>query len=118
MINYKLKQKMKKATTKHIAHILAKKRDYKYTSLESLEVGTEMVNFYAVILEATFPHKSKNSDKFVVSLKLADLSSKFDKDGVVSYVSLVCFAKNFDDLPISQRCGEIIRVHRASVGTY
>jgi hypothetical protein len=109
---------MKKTTEKQIANIIAKKKNYKYTNLESLEVGTEMVNFFAVILEATFPHKSKKSEKFVVSLKLADLSSKFDKDGVVSYVSLVCFAKKFDDLPISQRCGEIIRVHRASVGTY
>lgn len=77
-----------------------------------------MVNFFAVILEATFPHKSKKSDKFVVSLKLADLSSKFDQHGVVEYISLVCFGKKFDDLPISSRAGEIIRVHRASVGTY
>jgi hypothetical protein len=97
---------------------LQQQKNYKYNNLESLEVGTEIINVFAVILEATLPHKSKKSEKFVVSPKLADLSSKSDKDGVVPYVSLVCFAKKFDDLPISQRCGEIIRVHRASVGTY
>jgi hypothetical protein len=53
-----------------------------------------MVNVFAVILEATLTHKSQKSEKFVVSPKLADLSSKSDKDGVVPYISLVCFARN------------------------
>lgn len=98
--------------------IQAKKRDYTYQTLDQLDVGQESVNFYAVILEATYPHQAKKSKNFVVSLKLADPTCKFDSHGVCEYISLVCFAKRFDDLPVSQRCGEIIRVHRANVNTY
>ena len=80
---------------------MAKKRDYKYSTLAECEVGGDTVNVYAVILDATYPHKSAKSDKWVVSLKLADLTSKFDSKGIVETVSLVCFAKRFDDLPVS-----------------
>lgn len=98
--------------------ILAKKRDYTYLDLEKLELGNEGVCFYAVVLEATYPHKTKKSENFVVSLKVADQTSKVDSHGVVDYVSVVFFAKKFDDLPVSQRCGEIIRVHRGNVNTF
>lgn len=63
-------------------------------------MATENVNFYAVVLEATFPHTSGNHKNFVCSLKVADLTSKFDAQGVVAYTSVVIFAKRFDDLPI------------------
>jgi SRSO17 transposase len=69
---------MKKSSAKRTKSIKEKRREYNYTTLEKCEVGADAVNFFAVILEATFPHKSPKSDKFVVSLKLADLSSKFD----------------------------------------
>ena len=69
------------------------------------------MNFYAVVLEATFPHKGKHN--FAVSLKVADQTSKMDDKGVVQYISLMCFAKKFDDLPVCQRAGEVIRIHRA-----
>ena len=41
-----------------------------------------------------------------------------DKEGIIETCTLVMFAKRFEDLPISQRIGDIIRVHRANVGTY
>jgi hypothetical protein len=53
-----------------------------------------------------------------VTLKLADLSSRFNNEGVVDYVSCVFFAHQFEDLPCVQNIGDIIRVHRADVGTY
>ena len=40
------------------------------------------------------------------------------EDGHVEFCTLVMFANKFEDLPISQRVGDIIRVHRASVGNY
>jgi len=97
---------------------VAKKRDYNYTTLEKCEVGGDTVNVYAVILDATYPHKSPKTDKWVVSFKLADLTSKFDSKGIAETVSLVCFGASFDDLPVCQRIGEVIRVHRAAVGTW
>lgn len=51
-------------------------------------------------------------------MKIADPSMTIDKQGVVEHCTLVFFAKKFEDLPISQRVGDIIRVHRAGVGMY
>ena len=41
-----------------------------------------------------------------------------DKEGVVEFCTLVFFARRFEDLPICQRIGDIIRVHRAHVQEY
>jgi hypothetical protein len=52
-------------------------------------------------------------------MKIADESCKINmRDGFVNHSSLVLFANKFEDLPISQRVGDIIRIHRASVGKY
>eukprot|EP00349_Pseudokeronopsis_sp_Brazil_P004637 CAMPEP_0202971470 /NCGR_PEP_ID=MMETSP1396-20130829/27743_1 /ASSEMBLY_ACC=CAM_ASM_000872 /TAXON_ID= /ORGANISM="Pseudokeronopsis sp., Strain Brazil" /LENGTH=165 /DNA_ID=CAMNT_0049700903 /DNA_START=164 /DNA_END=661 /DNA_ORIENTATION=+ len=51
-------------------------------------------------------------------MKVADTSMAVDKEGVSQFCSLVIFAKKFEDLPLSQRIGDIIRVHRATVGQY
>lgn len=98
--------------------ITARQRSYEYTTLDKLEMGTENVNLFAVVIDATYPHKSLKKDNWVVTFKLADPSCKFDAHGVVKFVTLVCFAKKFDDLPVIQRCGEIIRIHRGLVNTY
>ena len=50
-------------------------------------------------------------------MKIADSSLPIH-EGVVQHCTLVFFAKKFEDLPISQRIGDIIRIHRASVGQY
>jgi hypothetical protein len=54
----------------------------------------------------------------MVTMRIADPDQAFDREGVVETCSLVMFAKNFEDLPICQRVGDIIRVHRAYVGEY
>lgn len=69
------------------------------------------------MLDATFPHKSFKSDKYVCTFKIADPTSKVN-DGILDFVSVVFFAKKFEDLPVSQNIGEIIRIHRATVGQY
>lgn len=94
-----------------------KKRDYAYTELGKLKIGSEPVNVYGVVLDATFPHKSHKSDKYICTFKIADPSRKIT-NGVCEHVSVVFFAKKFEDLPVSQTIGEIIRIHRATVGSY
>tara|TARA_B110000285_G_C14872199_1_gene489764 strand:+ start:301 stop:468 length:168 start_codon:yes stop_codon:yes gene_type:complete len=53
-------------------------------------------------------------------MKIADASCSISNrdGGLVNHTSLVLFANKFEDLPISQRVGDIIRVHRATVGEY
>ena len=95
-----------------------KKTSYAYTDLEKCKSG-DKVHFYATIIDAQFPHKSFKSDKYVCSMKVADQSCTIDKkSGVINHCTLVLFANKFEDLPISQRVGYIIRVHRATVGEY
>ena len=91
-----------------------------YTTIVDANTGTSGVNFYGVILDAQFPHKSFKSDKYVCSFKVADPGCFIDKkdSGHVNFCTLVMFANKFEDLPISQRVGDIIRIHRASVGMY
>lgn len=95
----------------------AKKRDYTYTELNKLKIGSAPVNVYGVVIDATFPHKSFKSDKFICTFKIADPSNKITQ-GTTDFISVVFFAKSFEDLPISQNVGEIIRIHRATVGSY
>ena len=77
----------------------SKVRDYKYTDLNKCNVG-DNVNFYGVILDATFPHKSFKSERYICSLKIADPSLTIDKSGISGYVSVVFFANKFNDLPV------------------
>jgi hypothetical protein len=78
----------------------AKKRDYAYTELNKLKVGSAPVNVYGVVLDATFPHKSFKSDKYICTFKIGDPSNKITQ-GVSDFISVVFFAKSFEDLPIS-----------------
>lgn len=88
--------------------------------MSDCNVGTDdTYNFYAIVLDAQFPHKSFKSDRFLCTMKIADPTLNIDKiDDTVEYCSLVFFAKHFADLPICQRIGDIIRVHRAHVGMF
>ena len=98
---------------------VAAKTGYDYTDLAKCEAGTDKVNFYGVIVDAQFPHKSYKSEKYVCSIKITDPSCEIDKEtGIVTNYTLVLFANRFEDLPISQRVGDIIRVHRATVGHF
>jgi Telomeric single stranded DNA binding POT1/CDC13 len=94
-----------------------KRGEYKYTKLKDCNQDGEvdLFHFYAVVLDASFPHKSFKSDRYIVTLKIADPDQSIDKEGVVEHCTLMMFAKKFEDLPICQRVGDIIRVHRAHV---
>ncbi len=78
----------------------------------------ESCNFYAVIVDATFPYKT-NKERYICSMKIADPSIHFKGGkGDQDYATLVLYAKRFEDLPIVHRIGDIIRVHRAVLRLY
>ena len=54
----------------------------------------------------------------MATFKIADMTSRTDGQGIVDFMTIVFFADKFEDLPICQRIGDIIRVHRATVATY
>ena len=110
----------KKSILKSIEEKKANKRgEYTYTTLQDCKIGAnDQYHFYAVVLDAQFPHKSFKSDRFMLTMRIADPESSFDFEGVVNHCTLVMFAKKFEDLPIIQRVGDIIRIHRAYVGQY
>lgn len=96
----------------------AKKRDYNYQSLHKCEIGTQ-VNFFGVVTDATYPRKSFKSNKWIVTVKVTDLSMrKNTKEGTQDSVTVVFFSLSEDNLPKCQRMGELIRVHRACVGEF
>ena len=75
-------------------------------------------HFYGVIIDATFPYKTKNG-RYVCSLKVVDPSlhiknSKGTGDAS-DFATVVLFSKAFEDLPIIHRIGDIIRVHRTTL---
>ena len=79
----------------------SKRNEYVYTPLNKCIAGSDdKVHFYAVVLDAAFPHKSFKTDRFVCTLRIADPDQPFDADGVVQHCTLMFFAKRFEDLPI------------------
>ena len=90
-----------------------------YRELTKYKPGDQKIHFYGVVLDAQFPHKSFKSDKFICSLKICDPTCSINKEeGTIQYFNLVIFANRIEDLPITQRVGDIIRVHRAFVNKH
>lgn len=71
-------------------------------------------------MDASFPHKTfgGKSDHYVCTLKIADPEQDISDDGVIETCTVVFFASKFEELPICQKIGQIIRVHRATVTEY
>lgn len=76
------------------------------------------MNVLGAIMDATFPHKSFKSKRYICSLKIADPTLPVDTDGCVQTISVVLFADSFKDLPVCQQIGQLIRIHRATVSTF
>jgi len=97
---------------------MSKKDEYKYSTLASLnDKSDDDVHFYATIVDSSFPYTTDK--RTVVTAKVVDHS--LAKKGTVSekdWVTVVFYAKNFEDLPIIQRVGDILRVHRAQFQHY
>lgn len=107
---------VKKAKKSAPARDASKKRTDKKVKVEHVELakashvdGTP-VSFYAVVIDATFPYKTSNG-KYVCSMKITDGSIASGKKD--NWAQLVLYARRFEDLPIVQRIGDVIRVHRS-----
>ena len=72
-------------------------KDYKLLSkcLKGKKNEEEIYNFYAVVVDATYPHKAMHgkSDKFTCTLKVIDQSQKMDENGVIEPCTLVFFGR-------------------------
>ncbi len=81
--------------------------------------SNENHNVYGVVVDATFPYKI-NQERYVCSLKIVDpsLHSKGGKPSDNDYATVVIYGKRFEDLPIAQRVGDIVRLHRATLRMY
>jgi hypothetical protein len=90
---------------------------YSYSQLANVALaqGGSEANVYGVIIDATFPYKV-NKDKFICSMKVVDPSLNGAKSN--EYASIVLYANRFEDLPIVNRVGDVIRVHRAALRLY
>lgn len=77
-----------------------------------------VIIFYAVVIDATFPYKT-NVSKYVCSLKIVDpILFGNGCAGSIDFATLILYAAKFEDLPIIQRIGDIIRIHRATLILY
>jgi hypothetical protein len=74
-----------------------------------------------MVIDSTFPYKT-NKEYYICSMKIVDpslhMKSSKGSGDASDYATLVFFAKRFEDLPIIQRIGDIIRVHRAALRIY
>lgn len=99
---------------------VAKPKGQRYQYEELAKVSTteidQRVNFYGVVIDATFPYKVADS-KYIVSLKVIDpsLHSKGGKPSDNDYAQVILYGIKFEDLPIISRVGDIIRLHRANL---
>jgi hypothetical protein len=110
----------KKSATPAKAAVKAKNQRYEYTELAKVSLtASEQHHVYGVIVDATFPHKV-SAEKYVCSLKIVDpsLCSKGAKPTDNDFAQVVIYAKRFEDLPICNRVGDIIRLHRATLRMY
>lgn len=88
------------------------KAQYTYEQLAKMEEENEdWVQFYGVIIDATFPYKV-SENRYLCNLKVIDPSLNI-KDSEGEFATVLIEGRRFQDLPIVQRVGDIIRCHRA-----
>ena len=107
----------KKSSTPTKTVAKAKGQRYEYTELAKVPLtSSDFVHVYGVIIDSTFPYKVA-TDKYIVSLKIVDpsLHSKGGKPSDNDFATVVLYASKFEDLPIINRVGDIIRIHRATL---
>ena len=73
------------------------------------------------MIDASFPYKG--ASRHICSVKVVDPSinirgGKGTGDETNDYASVIIYAKQFEDLPIIVRAGDIIRIHRADLKIY
>lgn len=85
---------------------------YEYREIGTIEEESqESINFYAVVIDACFPYKV-DEKKYMCYLKVVDPSCCV-KEKNDQFAIIAIQARRFEDLPIIQRVGDILRIHRA-----
>lgn len=123
--------RFKTTPTKLVKNIKLSKpqgKAYEYLDLASVMKHTKQdpVNFYGVIIDASFPYTKTNPEtgdvKHLVQCKVVDETYFTKETKKVTFsekYTTVCFmASSFDELPRMQRVGDIIRIHRGEVNSY
>ena len=97
---------------------MSKKDSYKYSPLASTnDKSTDPIHFYGVIVDASFPYKTDS--RYIQTCKVIDQSlAKKGKVAEKDWVTVVFYSKANEELPIIQRIGDIVRVHRAEFQYY
>ncbi len=86
---------------------------YTYEPLGKMEEENEdWVQFYGVIIDASFPYKI-SENRYMCNLKVIDSSLNVADNSEDQYTTVLIEGRRFQDLPIVQRVGDIIRCHRA-----
>jgi hypothetical protein len=93
-----------------------------YTELAKTSLGnTELYNLYGVVIDASSPHPKKSFYRQLLKIVDPSMHYKLPKnmqDPNNGCVSVTFFAPRADQLPTFQCVGDIIRIHRANIGTY
>lgn len=91
-------------------------KTYNYTQLNDLEedmaLTEQEINFYGVVIDASFPYFK--GGRWVATAKVIDASTMKEDE----YTNVVFLSTKFEDLPIIQRVGDILRCHRAQLEYY
>ena len=87
---------------------------YKYTTFEELREQGEY-NFYAVVIDASFPLEEATTSKYSCTLKLIDqttncLTNPNNFNDNIIYLTIKSSEK--ENIPYIHHIGDIIRVHR------
>lgn len=85
---------------------------YTYEKLDKIEIDQdETCNFYGVVIDANFPYKNDRG-KWICQLKVVDDTMNISRDKE-NFAIVTIMGRKLEDLPICQRVGDLIRVHRA-----
>ena len=101
----------------------AQQREHKYTLLNDISAAEKesTYNFYAIVIDATRPHKKGEKLRRQI-MRVIDTScfpGAFPQDAKKpGCVSVTFFSYRSENMPECVRVGDIIRVHRASCGTF
>lgn len=74
-----------------------------------------------MVIDASTPHPKKNFHRQLLKIVDPSMNYKYPRDPQDpnnGCVSVTFFASSVDQLPMFKRVGDIIRIHRANIGTY
>lgn len=96
--------------------------NYTYTQLAKTSLGnTDLYHLYGIVIDATNPHPKKNFYRQLLKIIDPSMHYKYPRepnDVTNGCVSITFFSKEKDTLPKFTKVGDIIRIHRANIGTY